>query len=774
MIPVCEPTLSGNEIKYAEECIKSGWVSSSGKFIKEFEDGFSEYCGVKYGVSCSSGTAAIHLAIESMGIGKGDEVIIPTFTMVGACNAVIYSGAKPVLVDSEFETWNMDASKIEEKITKKTKAVMVMHTYGHPADMDEIKNISKDHNIPIIEDAAEAHGAEYKGKKAGSLGEIACFSFYANKIITCFPPETLILIKPPTGRRGLGRMKKIKDLKIGDTVLTFNIKTSEKEFGKVTETFEREYNEDLIEVFFSNNNKLSLTPNHPVYVINKGWKRTDELEIGDEVIQYNYRGLAYREMYTGKTYADIMDAKVAEKKKLEHSEKIKERHLDVNSGYSTVNWAEVGMKISSSNKGRKVSDEVKEIYRNAQLKRWKEVSKEGREQFRIKMKGLAAIPEMRRKKSEAAKKLGQNPEYRKKLSEGVKRAMTKETYWANYAKGMNMKPNKKEKMLINFLENNFPGEFGYNGDYRLKIRIDNLIPDFVNINGKKKVIDILGRYWHAEEEYYERNKRYKKEGYGGLMLWEDELKNPDVLKGRIKAFIYNPNVKIVKITKIGKKQYKGKVYNIQTEKNHNYFAYGILVHNCGEGGMVVTNNEKWAERASLLKNHFFGKTRFLHEEIGYNYRLTNLQAAIGLAQFERIEQLISARRKNAKFYNKLLSNVNGMTKPPEAAWAKNVYWMYGILIEGEFGRTMPELRDRLYKKGIDTRTFFIGMHKQPAYKKSKENDGRYDERFPDTYGSYPVADALERKGCYLPSSSHLTKEQITFIANSIKEIKEEL
>lgn len=371
MIPVCEPTLAGNEIKYAEECVKSGWISSSGEFIKEFENKFSEYCGVKYGVSCSSGTAAIHLAVESMGIGKGDEVIIPTFTMIGACNAVIYSSAKPVLVDSELETWNIDASKIEEKITKKTKAIMVMHTYGHPVDMDKVKKISKKHNIPIIEDAAEAHGAEYKGKKTGSLGDIACFSFYANKIITA-----------------------------------------------------------------------------------------------------------------------------------------------------------------------------------------------------------------------------------------------------------------------------------------------------------------------------------------------------------------------------------------------------------GEGGMVVTNNKKLAERASLLKNHFFGKTRFLHEEMGYNYRLTNLQAAIGLAQLEKIDVYVNSRINNARIYTKLLSGVNGITTPPEAVWAKNVYWMYGILVEEEFGITMPELRDRLYKKGIDTRTFFIGMHKQPAYKKN-------DERFPDTYGSYPVADELERKGCYLPSSSHLTKEQITYIANSIKEIKEE-
>ena len=370
MIPVCEPTLKGNELKYVTECVKSGWISSSGKFIKKFEDKFSEYCGVNYGVSCSSGTAAIHLAIEAMGIGKGDEVIIPTFTMIGACNAVIYSGAKPVLVDSELETWNMNTDKIEEKITKKTKAIMVMHTYGHPVYMDKVKKLSNKYNILIIEDAAEAHGAEYKGKKIGGLGDIACFSFYANKIITS-----------------------------------------------------------------------------------------------------------------------------------------------------------------------------------------------------------------------------------------------------------------------------------------------------------------------------------------------------------------------------------------------------------GEGGMVVTNNEKWAENTKLLRNHFFGEPRFMHKKIGYNYRMTNVQAAIGLAQLEKINNYISMRRNNAKFYNKLLSKVNGITTPQEAKWAKNVYWMYGILVEENFGISMHKLREELYKKRIDTRAFFIGMHKQPAYKGN-------DERFPDTSGKYPIADELERKGCYLPSSSHLKKEEIAKIVEAIKATKE--
>ena len=372
-IPVCEPTLEGNELKYITQAVKTNWISSAGEFITQFENKFAEFCGVKYGVSCSNGTTALHLAIETFGIGKGDEIITPTFSMAASTNAILYAGAKPVFIDSELDTWNMDVHKIEEKITSKTKAIMVVHTYGHPVDMDKVNDIAKRHQLFVIEDAAEAHGAEYKGRKIGSLSDVACFSFYANKIITS-----------------------------------------------------------------------------------------------------------------------------------------------------------------------------------------------------------------------------------------------------------------------------------------------------------------------------------------------------------------------------------------------------------GEGGMIVTNNEAWAERAKKLRNHFFGEPRFLHQEIGYNYRLTNLQAAIGLAQLEKIDELVEARRHNAYLYNYLLKNVPGITLPPEKSWAKNVYWMYGILIDQQkFGLTMKQLIAELKKKSIDTRTFFIGMHKQPAYLKESKN-GR--EHFPDGT-SCPAAEILERDGFYLPSSSHLTVEQIEYITDIIKEVQ---
>lgn len=362
-IPVCSPTIGEEELKNVTDCIKTNWISSKGKYVKEFEEKFSRYCNVKHGITTTSGTTALHLAVATLGISKGDEVIMPTLTNAATAFCVIYNGATPIFVDSEPITWNIDVSKIEEKITEKTKAIIPVHIYGHPVDMDPIMEIAEKHDLSVIEDAAEAHGAEYKGRKAGGLGDIGCFSFYANKIITT-----------------------------------------------------------------------------------------------------------------------------------------------------------------------------------------------------------------------------------------------------------------------------------------------------------------------------------------------------------------------------------------------------------GEGGMLVTNNDEIAERARMLKDLAHSKEmRFLHKTVGYNYRMTNIQAAIGLAQLGKIEKFIDARRNNAKRYNSFLKDIEGITLPPEASWAKSVYWMYGILIEDDFGVSRGELLEKLKECGVETRTFFIPMHRQPVFAGMGLSGG-----------TYPVADDLSRKGIYLPSSSSLTEEDINFVCQAIK------
>ncbi len=364
VISVSKPTLTGNEMKYVQQAIETNWISSAGSFIRDFEVQFAAACGAKHGIACANGTVAMHLALATLGLEPGDEVIIPTFTMIATANTVTYTGAKPVLVDMEPDYWQMDIDQVAAKITSRTKAIVPVHIYGHPTDMDSLLELAQKHGLIVVEDSAEAHGAEYKGRRCGGLGDAAGFSFYGNKIITT-----------------------------------------------------------------------------------------------------------------------------------------------------------------------------------------------------------------------------------------------------------------------------------------------------------------------------------------------------------------------------------------------------------GEGGMVTTNNRDMARLAWNLRDHAFSNERhFWHKFVGFNYRMTNLQAAVGLAQVEQMDKFVKARRQNALEYNCRLSGIPGIRTPKEAPWAKNVYWMYGIMVdEKDFGMNRDQLRKVLADHGIETRTFFIPMHCQPVY----WNDFKGQR--------YPVAENLCRQGFYLPSSSSLTLSEIEYVTTVIRQ-----
>ena len=184
MIPVNEPLLNGNEEKYLVECIRTGWISSEGPFIKKFEEQFAARVGRKYGVAVSNGSVALDAAVMALGIGSGDEVIMPTFTIISCAAAVVRVGAIPVVVDCDPVTWNMDVAQVEARITSRTKAIMVVHIFGLPTDMNPLLALANKHGLKVIEDAAEMHGQNYRGKPCGSFGDISTFSFYPNKHIT--------------------------------------------------------------------------------------------------------------------------------------------------------------------------------------------------------------------------------------------------------------------------------------------------------------------------------------------------------------------------------------------------------------------------------------------------------------------------------------------------------------------------------------------------------------------------------------------------------------
>ena len=183
-IPVNEPLLDGNEKKYLLECIETGWISSEGHFIKQFEEKFAAKVGRKHGIAVTNGSAALDVAVDALGIGSGDEVILPTFTIISCITQIVRCGAIPVLVDSHPLTYNMDVSQIEAKITPRTKAIMAVHIYGLPVDMNPLLDVAKRYGLKVIEDAAEMHGQTYMGKSCGSFGDISTFSFYSNKHIT--------------------------------------------------------------------------------------------------------------------------------------------------------------------------------------------------------------------------------------------------------------------------------------------------------------------------------------------------------------------------------------------------------------------------------------------------------------------------------------------------------------------------------------------------------------------------------------------------------------
>ena len=192
MIPVNEPLLGETDLHYVTECVRTGWISSSGRFIDEFEQRWAAYCGRRYGIAVSNGTTALQLAVAALDLQPGDEIIMPSFTIISCALAAVYNGAVPVLVDSDPATWCMDVTQVEKKISERTRAIMPVHIYGHPVDMDPILELARARGLAVIEDAAEAHGAEYLSgrdtnpvwRRCGGLGTLSCFSFYANKLVT--------------------------------------------------------------------------------------------------------------------------------------------------------------------------------------------------------------------------------------------------------------------------------------------------------------------------------------------------------------------------------------------------------------------------------------------------------------------------------------------------------------------------------------------------------------------------------------------------------------
>ena len=756
MIPIAKPFIGEEEKRELTDSVDANWITG-GKKVKSFEQKIATLQGTKYGVACTNGTSALYMALKALGIGYGDEVIVPDFTFVASANAVTWTGAKPIFVDVREDTMNLDYDLIEQYLSRKTKAIIPVHIYGQCCSMGEIMTIARKYNLFVVEDAAQAVGVSYKGVMAGSFGDINCLSFYADKTLTCLTGDTRIITKIHKIGRGGSVSKQIKDLKIGDTVVSYDEKTSEKILDKVTEVYHHIVPKIKV-VTTSNANRLKITGNHPVYVVNKGWIPVDDLAIGDTLIQYKYYGLGLRLnglKEEGIPLEQRWDKERVNKWRVTHIERLKNLHKDPNSNYALMDGT------TKQLRNERISKSNKRLFTT-------EYGKELKEQARRRLRITRSQPGFQEKQAEESRKANrnmsqetkdgrrtkcianwQNPEYRKRVTEASNKARSTPEYLKAYAEGLLKKPNKSEQKLQKIIEEVCP-DYKYNGDYKLGVSIGYYIPDFVNVNGKKKVIDLFGDRWHKPEEVEVRKGKMATLGWQCLVVWEHELKDIDAVKQKIQTFHYNPNIELVTVTKIDEIVKETDVYNIQTEINHNYFAYGILVHNCGEGGMCLTNNEDYLKRLTALNNQGRqGRGWYVHEQVGYNFRMTDLAAGIGLAQLTKLDYIIAQKKHIEKRYRELLQGVVGL--PVIDADGFSVPFRVNIFVDNPEG-----LMAHLAEKGVASMRFFYPLHRQPCYP-------NYDD------GEFLVSDYLYEHGLSLPSWVGLTDEQIEYICQMIKE-----
>jgi perosamine synthetase len=200
-VPASAPSIGAREVEYVDRAVRGGWISSRGPFVDEFERRFSAWIGGRAGISTTNGTTALHLALAALRVGPGDEVIVPDFTIVSCVNAVLYTGATPVFADVDPSTWTLDPVEFERSCTPRTRVVMPVHVYGHPADLDPIRSVARSHRVAVVEDAAEAHGARYRGSRVGALGDAGCFSFYSNKLLTTGEGGMVVTRRPRVAER---------------------------------------------------------------------------------------------------------------------------------------------------------------------------------------------------------------------------------------------------------------------------------------------------------------------------------------------------------------------------------------------------------------------------------------------------------------------------------------------------------------------------------------------------------------------------------------------
>lgn len=761
MINLFYPTIFKEEwLQELEKTFSTRWIGQGPK-VAEFEQKFGEEFVYEYVLGLNSGSAALELAYDLVDIKENDKVISTVLTCSASHIPLARRKANIIFADIDINTFNMSFDSLLEKFTDNTKAIVVVNLGGIQCDK-RIFEFAKEKNIPVIVDACQSLGI------SELHGDYICYSLQAIKHFSCFPKGTKITI-PRKGKNG-PMSKNIEELLVGDEVLTYNELTSQKEVKKITNTFVSEYSDELIKIKTSNFNELEMTKEHPVYVVGKGWTEADSLEIGDKVIQYKYYGLVMR--LNGKKQKNKSVEEIFGEEK---GKEIREKHSKRMSGENHHNFGkhlsdDTKQKISNAEKGKIISKETRERMSSSHKIYWENVSEEYLRSFCEKMSKINRNPEMIEKRREATNKLNENESYKESLRDGVRQAMKEYEYWVNYYNGKkNKKKSNLELKLECVLKEFFPNEFEFNGNFELNFVLDRFTPDFVNINGKQKLIEVFGNYWHSrrnknvDDQIKERREVYEANGYECLFILEDEFKNLDKIRNKIETFIYNPNIEIVEIVEISKDKFSGKVYNIETEDNHNYFAYGILVHNCSDGGVLVTRNKEDHERAKRLRWFGIDREQKINNnwkcltskremcmdmyEAGYKFHMNDVMATLALVGLRHSDGILKKRKKICeKYYNAFKDYV-------QCIYGGSC-WLFGILVNN--------------REEFESKLLQLGVESDPVHLR---ND--IFTIFGGKRQDLPNMNYIEYRYTYLPLHYNLSDDNVDYvIENTVKVLKE--
>ena len=805
-IPLSSPDITHREVEIINQVLSTPFLSIGPK-IKEFEKKVADYIGTKYAVAVNSGTSGLHLCIRSLGIADGDEVITSPFSFIASANCMLFERAKPVFVDIDKDTLCLDVDKIEEKITPRTKAILPVHIFGHPCEMQKIMEIAKKHNLAVVEDACEALGSEYENKKAGTFGNAAVFAFYPNKQITSVTYDTPVMVR----RNGVVELVKIGSLMDfmidkywkpdGYECLAFN-ENGRILWQKIEAFIKHNINTEILKIYLEKGRETEITKSHSVFTIKEGEIKEvlgRDLKIGDYLIVPRRLPILVNPIKE----IDILNYINRQNVKFNHEKviiknnevgggggKYTGRKIKINEDFCKLLGyfiAEGGYELDKSGGGLRFTFGLHE--KNTYVKEVKDIVSSIWPSFKPSI-----IEDKKRNKctvlcgglihSELFKNLG-----------------CRENVYSKSIPNIIWEVNDKNKLA--FIEGLLKGdghERMINGSESKKIKVasENLA------NGLHYLLLTLGVQSRLEKKKYYSKKRkscclYVCEVLGfdnqltskencvpkeflsltsqSSHIQKERLRNKKsvslktlenwIEQGKISCphFLLN-DIAVLKIKRIEKKKIHNFVYDFEVKKSQNFIGgYGaICLHNTGEGGVVVTNDEKIAKLCQSMRNQGRdeGDARLAHSRLGYNYRMTEISAALGVVQMERISDIFKKRQEVADIYNKRLSKIEGVKIPYVGSDVKLSWFVYVIkLDEKRFSREdRNEIIREMGNRGISCRDYFPPIHLEPFY------TGMFGYK----EGDFPLTENVSRSTIALPFYNNLTEKEIEYVCDSLADV----